>query len=210
MLDNEPELVNSLAAAAALTLQTERLQAELRAQFEVLTTIVDTAPSLLVVLDTDGRIRSQNRAVLEASGYADEELIQGRYFWDVFIDADEREEMRDRFGRAAPDFAPAEYENTFTNVHGDRRVVAWRSAPVKDVSGEVISIVAGGLDITERKQQEVELRASEERLRAVIDAAPEMEVATDGSLRSWNPAAEEIFGWTAAEVAWAPSTSSRI
>ncbi len=42
---------SSVAAAAALFLQNERLQAELRAQYAFLETIANTAPSLLVVVD---------------------------------------------------------------------------------------------------------------------------------------------------------------
>ena len=52
----------------------------------------------------------------------------------------------------APDFAPGEYENTFTNEIGERRVIYWRSAPVLGEDGTVLSIIAGGLDITDREQ----------------------------------------------------------
>ena len=47
MLKDEPELVDSVAAAAGLWLDNERLQAKLRAQLEFLETTVDTSPSLL-------------------------------------------------------------------------------------------------------------------------------------------------------------------
>ena len=43
-LADEPELVDAVAAAAALWLENERLQAEVRAQFVFLETIVNTAP----------------------------------------------------------------------------------------------------------------------------------------------------------------------
>ncbi len=152
-LGDQPELVDAVAAAAAMALQTERLQAQLRAQYEFLLAVVDTAPSLLVIVDVDGRIRHQNAAVLEATGYEDEEQVRGRFFWEVFIGDDERPAMRQRFFDAAPDFPPAEYENVFTNLRGEERVIAWRSAPVRDDSGAVVSIIAGGIDITERKRQ---------------------------------------------------------
>ena len=74
----EPELVESVAAAVAFALDNERLQAELRAQNEFLLTIVDTAPSLLVTVDTDGRIRRLNPATVEASGYATAARSRGR------------------------------------------------------------------------------------------------------------------------------------
>ena len=77
--------------------------------------------------------------------------------------------MIGRFHAAAPDFPPAEYENVFTNARGERLVIAWRSAPVLDDAGKVVRIVAGGLDITQLKQQEEELRASRARIVAAGD-----------------------------------------
>jgi len=170
-LSEEPELVESVAATAALTLDNERLEADLRTQYDFLTTIVDTAPSLLVTIDREGRIRNLNPATLTASGYDDEEQVRGRYFWDVFIDDSEREAMVDRFHAAAPHHPPAEYENTFTNARGEHRVIAWRSAPVLDDAGAVVRIIGGGLDITQRKQDEEELRASRTRIVAAEDEA---------------------------------------
>jgi PAS domain S-box-containing protein len=168
-LVDEPELVASVSAAVALALDNERLEAELRAQYGFLTTIVDTVRSVLVSVDVDGVIRDLNPATVEASGYRDADEVRGRYFWDVFIDDWEREAMIGRFRAAAPEFAPAEYENVFTNASGERRVIAWRSAPVHDEKGNVVRIVAGGLDITLRKQQEEELRASRARIVAAGD-----------------------------------------
>ena len=167
----QPELVDSVAATVALALDNERLQAELQAQYDFLTTIVDTAPSLLTSIDPQGRIRNLNPATVEASGYDSEDEVRGRFFWDVYIDSGEREAVIKRFHAAAPEHPPAEYENTFTNARGERRVIAWRSAPVLDDVGNVVRIVAGGLDITERKQQEEELRASRTRLVAAGDDA---------------------------------------
>ena len=76
----------------------------MRGQYDILTTIVDTAPSLLVSIDVNGRILNLNPATLHASGYDDEDTVRGKYFWDVFIDAGEREAMRARFHEAAPEF----------------------------------------------------------------------------------------------------------
>ena len=72
--------------------------------------------------------------------------------------------MVERFRAAAPSFERASYENTFTNELGQLTVIAWESAPVVDDQGRVTGIVAGGLDITDRKQRELEL-ARERDLR---------------------------------------------
>jgi PAS domain S-box-containing protein len=170
-LDDEPVLLDSVSATVALALDNERLETELRAQYEFLTTIVDTAPSLLVSIDAEGRIRNLNPATVAASGYDSEEEVRGRFFWDVFIDEWEREAVLERFRAAAPGHPPAEYENAFTNARGDHLVIAWRSAPVLDESGNVVRIVAGGLDVTDRKRQEEELRASRLRIVTAGDEA---------------------------------------
>src|SRR5213078_4307627 len=110
----------------------ERLTAEARAQYAFLETITDTAPSLLVNVGTDGRILNQNRAAVVVAGVDDQEEVRGRYFWDVFIDPGERDEVIARFRGLAPEFPSAEYENAFTNARGEERVVYWRTAPVRD------------------------------------------------------------------------------
>ena len=118
------------------------------------------------------------------------------------IDPEHREAMIAQFNEMAPDFSPTEYEHVFTNAKGERLVIAWKTAPFVDDEGTVRGVIAGGLDITDRKRQELELKASEERLRAAIESSPVaiIEVDLDGDVRTWNPAAERMFGWTAQEL----------
>jgi PAS domain S-box-containing protein len=55
-------------------------------------------------------------------------------------------------------------------------------------------------------RQEHVLRQSEARTRAIVDCAPDpfLGVSEDGTVVSWNPAAERIFGWTAEEAVGQP------
>jgi len=163
-LDEEHELVQAVTAAASLSLENQRLDAALRAQSELTETIVDTVPSLLVHVDLDGRLVKANRAAVRAVGLGASADLVGRPFWEVFISPGEQEAMIERFRAAAPLFERASYENTFTNEVGQLTVIAWESAPVVDEQGRVTGIVAGGLDITDRKQRELEL-ARERDLR---------------------------------------------
>ncbi|HET8741942.1 MAG TPA: PAS domain S-box protein [Gaiella sp.] len=179
MVAEQRELVEAVAATVALAFEKERLQAEVRAQYRSLETIINTAPSLLSVVDTEGRFRNFNRAVEIASGLEERSRVEGAYFWDVFISSDEREAMIERFHAAAPDFPTAEYENIFTDAKGQERVIAWRTAPLVDESGNVVRIVAGGIDITDRKRREIDLQLQRDFATTVADTIPSYIVLTD-------------------------------
>ena len=203
-LGDEPELVDAVTAATSLALRNERLQAQLRAEFRLVGVLAETAPSLLSNVDTEGRILTVNEATVRASGYESEDELRGRYFWEIFIDPTERDEMVARFREAAPDFPPAEYENTFTNARGERLSIYWRSAPVRDEDGRVVSIVGGGLDVTERKRREEEAERRRAFLNAITEATPSFLVVVDpdGVVRQQgvNPAFTHAFGWTQEEM----------
>ena len=209
-LVDEHELVDAVSAAAGLALHNERLQAELRAEVNLAGTFAETAPSLLVNVDTDGRILRLNDAAVRASGYSDEDDVRGRYFWEVMIDSSEREDMIGRFADAAPDFPPSEYENTFTNARGEELVVYWRSAPVLDEQGRTVSIVAAGLDISERHRLEAEKEREREFLNAIANNAPsvlcliddEGRVADRGTNIAFEKALEYNSADTGGHVFW--------
>ena len=202
-LADEPELVDAVAAAAALWLENERLQAEVRAQYVFLETIVNTAPSLLMSLDPDGRIANFNTACELASGYENVEDVRHEYFWDVFISPAERDEVRDRFGKN-PAHPAATWENTFVNRRGEEMVIAWSTAPLMDEAGNVRNIICGGLDVTERKQREIELDRERDFLSKVTDITPSLLVVVDDEAKVVEDAVNESFvkvtGWSEIEI----------
>jgi PAS domain S-box-containing protein len=202
-LGDEPELVDAVAAAAALWLENERLQAEVRAQFVFLETIVNTAPSLLMSLDPDGRIANFNTACERASGFENVEDVRHEYFWDVFISPDEREDVRERF-QTNPGHPAATWENTFVNRRGEEMVIAWSTAPLLDESGNVRNIICGGLDVTERKRHEIELDRERDFLSKVADITPSLLIVVDDAAKvvedAVNDSFVQVMGWSDDEM----------
>ena len=90
-----------------------------------------------------------------------------------------------RFQALAPDYPAGEYENTFTNARGEIRTIYWRAAPVKDAAGRVVSIVSGGLDITERRKRELELERERDATTTALETIPSIAVVLDreGTIR---------------------------
>jgi PAS domain S-box-containing protein len=76
------------------------------------------------------------------------------------------------------------------------------------VAGMMVSTLLDRVrrEAAQAAHQEQVLRDSEARTRAIVDSAPQpfLGVAEDGTVVSWNPAAERTFGWTAAEAVGQP------
>lgn len=74
--------------------------------------------------------------------------------------------------------------------------------PLADANGRVTNFVSIQRDITERKRNEVRLRESEERMRAVLNTAFDGIILIDneGVIVSANPATERMFGYSNQEL----------
>ena len=86
---------------------------------------------------------------------------------------------------------------------GERRLLAWWCRVLKDGSGNVIGALSSGRDITESKQAEEELRATQQRFQAVFEqAAVGVVIAegTQGRFVNVNRRFCEIVGYSAEEL----------
>ena len=124
----------------------------------------------------------------------------GRSFLSLFRE-DEDSDARLGVAAAFDGAEPTERISHWCTRDGGERVIAWTATPIVDGEGRSLALIVG-VDATERQRRESELRSSEERLRAAIEASPVaiVEYALDDTITRWNPAAERIFGWTAEQV----------
>jgi len=94
---------------------------------------------------------------------------------------------------------------------GSERIVDFAMHPIRDRAGNVAFLNPTGIDISERKRIEAELRDSEQRLRwlaSIVESSDDAIVSKnlDGVITSWNAGAERIFGYTAEEAVGQPIT----
>ena len=81
----------------------------------------------------------------------------------------------------------------------------WETAlnPVRDASGHIYRIIGTTTDITDRKQQKIDLLQSEERFRAMFEQHSAIQLIVDpeaGALIDANRAAADFYGWSVEEL----------
>jgi PAS domain S-box-containing protein len=157
----------------------------------------DSVPDAICILDRDNRILRLNRFAASLMNVEGESVI-GR-------SCSEFEESGRPFPFVCPDAVYGWEEKGSTREIADGssgRVFEATGTPLMDEDGRVIGSVMVSRDITERNLSEQALRESEERFRAITTTAANAIILMDdgGRISYWNPAAEEMFGYSSAEV----------
>jgi PAS domain S-box-containing protein/diguanylate cyclase (GGDEF)-like protein len=165
--DDERTLLDGVAQQVALALERARLytQAEarvvertqaLRSERNRLSAIVESAGTLVLLTDPEGRIVTFNRACEESLGWRAEQAL-GRRCWDVVRGADQPDLMRQLFARPAGDAPPQRLQGEWRTPDGRTRTIAWTHTLLRREDGSVEVVLATGIDVTE-------LRGAEQRL----------------------------------------------
>ena len=152
---------------------TERRRTEqaLRDSEQKYRTIVDTAHEGILTSNLNSEITYANRRAAEILGYTPEELV-GRSPLD-FVDPTRHEE----FMRLREQLRSGESERVDFCLRHRSGAEVWISAalsPLLDAAGNVSGFVNMNVDITERKRTDQALRESESRVRALLDANPDL------------------------------------
>jgi PAS domain S-box-containing protein len=189
-----------------------------------LQSILDNTPETVYLQDLDGRYLFVNRRFQELAGRAREDLI-GKTVFDVTRkDLAEIAQGHHRTVLNSP--GPVELEETVIHPDGPHTHLSVKFA-VRDAGGRVYGTAGVSTDISERIRAEaalqtakdelemrvvertaelasssMALRASEARMRAVLDSAHSAVVVMDsaGKITDWNKQAERLFGWSHSEV----------
>jgi len=134
---------------------TERLRAaeEIRAQRDFAQNIFDTAQTIILVLDTEGRIVSFNSYLESISGYRLDE-VRGRDWFSTFLPERDHENIRRLFKNAIGDIQTHGNVNPILTKDGRLLEIEWYDKTLKDSAGRTTGILSTGQDVTERKRAE--------------------------------------------------------
>jgi len=148
----------------------------------------------VVGVTCEGLIASWNRGAEAVFGYTREEAI-GRSI-EILCPPESLEDSRRM--RALAELGqptePLEVERVAKDGRRIRLVMA--VSPVRDAQGRVIGTASVSRDITGQREAEVQLRASEERHRLIVEALHDgvIVISREGRVLSCNPSAYRILG----------------
>ena len=163
-------------------LNRKRLEETLEQERDFIAATLDTIAALVVVLDAQGRIIRFNLTCEQVTGYSFEE-VRNKCFWDVFLIDEEVEPVKAVFVSLQTGHFPSSYENYWLTRGGDRRLIAWSNTALTDSEGTVEYVICSGIDITERRQAETDLKGSEAELRALFAAMTDVVLVRDADGR---------------------------
>ncbi|WP_027891228.1 PAS domain S-box protein [Calidithermus chliarophilus] len=151
---------------------TERKRAEERlveseARFR---TLSEGLPLIVSLVHADGRIEYVNPWWSAFSGRSPEDFINGG--WLEALHPGDRAAMLEGWQTALATGQPYEYEFRARAKDGTYRWLFARGVPIRNDAGEITRWVNTALDIHDRKEAEEALRASEERLAAILEQLP--------------------------------------
>lgn len=153
----------------------KKVSLELGAEKEILKKYLNSAASIILVINKNHSIELINKKGSELLNYNQQEII-GKNWFTQFIPKSDQKELIEFFDNLLNDTlkAPENFENWILTKDKNRKLIRWMNAVLKDSNGEITGMISTGIDVTEQVILEQQLRESEEKNRAIIAALPDI------------------------------------
>ncbi len=155
ILDADKNVKGAVAVNQDITeqVQTER---ELIAERDFSKSLIETAHTVILVLNPDGTVNSFNPYMEKLSGYSLEE-VQGRDWFETFLPNQDWKTIRETFKKAIGDIQTQGNINPIVTKQGHERYIEWYDKTLKEINGKILGLLSIGQDITEKLKMQKEL-----------------------------------------------------
>lgn len=196
---SEIEFLHAATGDLAITMKRLDIKKELKEQRDFAQRLIETAQTIVLVMDKEANIITFNPYFEKLSGYRLDE-VKGKNWFDTFLPSEDRQKNKQVFQKAVNDIHIEGNINPIVSKDGRRRQIEWYARTLKDDQGKVIGILSTGRDITERKRAEEEIRFHSEIMRNIAEGVI-LTRTSDGTIVYTNPKFEEMFGYGHVELA---------
>ena len=194
------DLLKMVAVRASGELERMETELVLKASEEKYRLLLENSGIGVGVYTLEGNIMLFNQKALDNLGGKAEDFT-GKNLKEVFGEPTASAYLS-RFEEVVNSETSLEYED-FVSLPAGNKWFLSNYSKIKNDEGEIIGIQVLAHDITERKQAENELKASETRFRNLLQDVETVSVqgyAPDGTTQYWNKASEKLYGYSAEEA----------
>ncbi len=177
-------------------------QEALKKEQQFISAILDTAGALVVVLDPEWKIVRFNRVCEKLTGRTLKDM-RGKSFIDLsVVSGEDGQEVKNLLGLFKEKQFPESFENAWLNHDRQLRWISWSNTAIRDPQGNIEYIIATGIDSTESKQAEQEIRRLSTQNELILNSAGEGIYGLDnqGKITFFNRAAQRLTGWKIEDV----------
>ena len=176
----------------------------LRKERDFADSIVGTAQTIVLVLDTEGHIVYFNPYMEEISGYILEE-VKGKDWFETFLPSHTQESVRSLFRKAIGDIQTSGNVSAIVSKDGHERLIEWYDKTLRNTDGSIAGLLATGQDITEKKEAEKALRENRKKYKDLVENLNEVIFTLDmeGKFTYLSPVVETLkggFGYTVEDL----------
>jgi PAS domain S-box-containing protein len=167
--------IESVVQLLSATIAREQALIAVEAQNRLQSAILDTVDAMVLDLTPDGKINASNRACRNLTGFGQDELRE-RAIWNALLIPEEVDLVKTEFQSVLEGKSSTEFSGQILNKQGERRRVDWRISAMRDLTGETRSLIATGVDVTDREhalESASHSRAVAARAKQTIEALQE-------------------------------------
>ncbi|QDV86078.1 ATP-binding protein [Planctomycetes bacterium TBK1r] len=161
----KPIIPDDLRSTVRRIADKKRLEAELAKEHAFAELVLDTAEAIVLVLDLEGTVIQLNPYLEQLTGWTPGDL-KGKNWFEVCITEEDRERVKEVFIRTAHDVHTRGVVNSVVGKDGRLYQVRWSNTTLKNHNGEVTSVLAVGVDISDLTAAQTRALQSE-RLAAI-------------------------------------------
>ncbi|MEJ8842520.1 PAS domain S-box protein [Lacibacter sp. H375] len=165
-----------------------------------LRTILNTDPECIKLMGRNCELFEINKAGMEMVEIDDFETVRGKSILAVV--APVFQEQAAKMVAEAFEGKSGLMEFEMHTLKGKKRWCEINIVPYLNAEGKIVHALGVTRDVTVRKKKEEELRSSEDIRKLIMDSALDAIICIDKDevIFTWNPQAEEIFGWKEQEA----------